>query len=330
MNAKILFLFPGQGAQYPGIGSDLIREYSLAEKIYTEASDVLGYDLVALCNDSQSGAINLTKYTQPVLLVHSYACLRVFLDQINRPVKAFAAAGHSLGEYTALVAAGSLSFEHALRLVARRGECMGEHGGGEMLALSLSEDQVRPHLASTHCEIAALNLAEQTVVGGWPEQLDQLTAAIDMDYPGKGGVRLKTEGAFHTSHMYPAAQKFRPTLDATEILSPEIQVASNTTGQFHTANVESVRDNLYQQLFKPVRWRDNLAAIADAQIDTIIEFGGGLGKGDSPSDKRPNLQGMILRAFRRVSVRPAYHAVINISTLESTIEALQNAEGSLG
>ena len=197
---------------------------------------------------------------------------------------------------------------------------MGEYGGGEMLAVSLTEDQIIPFLDSSNCEIAAFNLPEQTVVGGWPRDLDQLAAVIDAKFPGKGGIRLKTEGAFHTSHMYPAAQNFRPTLDEVDMSSPGLLVASNTTGQFHEANVEIIRDNLYNQLFKPVRWRDNLETIANSGVDRIIEFGGGLGKGTSPADKRPNLQGMILRAFRRANPRPDYRAVINLSTMEETIK----------
>ncbi len=322
MTTKTLLLFPGQGAQYPGIGSDLIQEFSLVQDIYREASDILGYDLVSLCNDAESGNINLTKFTQPVLLAHSYACLQALQQELQFPVEAFAAAGHSLGEYTALVAAGSLSFESALRLVSKRGECMGEHGGGEMLALSLTEDDLLPFIDASNCEIAAFNLPEQTVVGGWPEELDQLAAAIETGIPGKGGIRLKTEGAFHTSHMRPAAEKFRPILEETDIDTPEIRVASNTTGSFHSSEIESIRENLYYQLFKPVRWRDNLAAIAEEGVNRIIEFGGGLGKGASPAEKRPNLQGMIVRAFRRAKPRPEYHAVINLETLEKTCKAL--------
>ena len=321
LSAKTLLLFPGQGAQYPGIGSDLAREFPIAREMYSDASDILGYDLVALCNDSESGAINLTKFTQPVLLVHSYICLRVFEQYLGLSIDAFAAGGHSLGEYTALVAAGALSFEDALRLVSKRGECMGEHGGGEMLALSLTEDDLKPFIEASNCEISALNLPEQTVVGGWPDELDELTANIDEKIPGKGGVRLKTEGAFHTSHMYPAAQKFRPFLEETHMRAPKLQVASNTTGGFHSPDIESIRENLYLQLFKPVRWSDNLKAVANAGVERIIEFGGGLGKGDTPSDKRPNLQGMIVRTFRRANPRPDYHAVINVETLEATCKA---------
>lgn len=321
MSANTLLLFPGQGAQYPGIGSDLTREYPIARDIYSDASDILGYDLAALCNDAESGAINLTKFTQPVLLVHSYICLQVFQQHLGVSIDAFAAGGHSLGEYTALVAAGALSFEDALRLVSKRGECMGEHGGGEMLALSLTEDDIEPFIEASNCEIAALNLPEQTVVGGWPDELDQLTTNIDEKFPGKGGVRLKTEGAFHTSHMYPAAQKFRPFLEETHMRAPKLRVASNTTGAFHSPDIDRIRENLYLQLFNPVRWSDNLKAIMNAGVERIIEFGGGLGMGETPSDKRPNLQGMIVRTFRRANPRPAYHAVINVQTLEATCKA---------
>ncbi len=323
MSTRTLLLFPGQGAQYPGIGSDLIREFPIAREIYSDASDILSYDLATLCNDAESGAINLTKFTQPVLLVHSYICLRLFQQHLGVSVSidAFAAGGHSLGEYSALVAADALSFEDALRLVSKRGECMGEHGGGEMLALSLTEDDLKPFIEAGNCEIAALNLPEQTVVGGWPDDLDQLTANIDKKFPGKGGVRLKTEGAFHTSHMYPAAQKFLPFLEETHMRAPKLQVASNTTGTFHSPDIDSIRENLYLQLFKPVRWSDNLKTIANAGVERIIEFGGGLGKGETPSDKRPNLQGMILRTFRRANPKPAYHAVINVETLEATCKA---------
>ena len=322
MSKKIVFVFPGQGAQYPGIGSDLIEEFPLVAEIYQFASEVLGYDLVGLCNDAESGDIHRTKFTQPVVLVHSFACLQVLHRQLNDSVGPSAAGGHSLGEYTALVSAGSLSFENALRLVSKRGEFMGERGGGEMLALSLSESQLQPLIESSSCEIAALNLPEQTVAGGWPHELDQLTAAVESEFPGKGGVRLKTEGAFHTSHMYPAAKKFRATLESTEFLSPEFMVACNTTGRFHDSDVDEIRSNLYHQIFQPVRWSDNLTAIGEAGVDAIIEFGGGLGAGESPADKRPNLAGMIARAYRRSNPRPAYHSVINLQTLEATCNAL--------
>ena len=317
---KILFLFPGQGAQYPGIGSDLISEFSLAAEIYDQASSTLGYDMVALCNDATSGDINLTKYTQPVLLTHSFACMQVFLQESGHKHHPGFSCGHSLGEYGALIAGGALDFESALKLVSARGECMGKHGGGEMLAIPLSEDQLIPLIEPSPCEIAACNLPEQTVVGGWPEELDQVIVQIEQMFPGKPTTRLKTEGAFHTSHMFPAAQEFQTHLNESNLTKPKIPVASNVTGKFHDSEIDSIKHNLYLQLFKPVRWHSNLMTIAEQGIDAVIEFGGGLGAGNDPAEKRPNLAGTVTRSYRRLSPRPAYQSVINLKTLHNALE----------
>ena len=323
--SKVLFLFPGQGAQYPGIGSDLIREFPTAAAVYETASSVLGYDMIKLSSDESSADMNLTRYTQPVLLTHSYACLQVFLEHASDQIQPSFACGHSLGEYSALVAAGSLDIESGLRLVSARGECMGEHGGGEMLALPLSEEQLQPLVDSSPCEIAACNLPDQTVVGGWPAELDHFAAELETAFPGKTGTRLKTEGAFHTSHMTPAAEKFRSILDETEIALPNVPVASNVTGEFHESDGNSIRMNLYRQLFKPVRWYSNLMTIANAEVDVVIEFGGGLGSENDPATKRPNLAGTVARAYRRLKPRPKYYSVINLKTLETSLCVVSHA-----
>ena len=319
--SRVLFLFPGQGAQYPGMGSDLIRQFSTATAVYEQASETLGYDMEALSKD-ESGKINLTRFTQPVLLTHSFACLQVFLEQLSQEVNPSYACGHSLGEYGALLCAGSLDFESALRLVSARGELMGQQGGGEMLALSVSAEQLQPLINDSPCELAACNLPEQTVVGGWPNELDQFFTQVESAFPGKRGIRLKTEGAFHTSHMYPAAQEFKSVLESTEISMPRIPVTSNVTGDFHSGGVDDIRSNLYYQLFQPVLWYKNLKSIADAGVDAVVEFGGGLGPKNDPATKRPNLAGTVTRAYRRVSPRPAYHSVINLKTLETTLQKL--------
>ena len=124
----ILFVFPGQGSQYRGMGSDIHREFEIARGIYDRASAVLGYDIAELSFNDPEDKLNLTRYTQPALLTHSIACLEVFRDLTDNRFRPVAAAGHSLGEYSALVAAGALGFEDALRLVQKRGELMGEFG----------------------------------------------------------------------------------------------------------------------------------------------------------------------------------------------------------
>ena len=173
-NQRILFLFPGQGSQYLGMGQDLYQAYDCVRQTYQEASEILGYDMAALSFEDPQEHIHLTRYTQPALLTHSVACLRVFQELLARPILAEASAGHSLGEYTALVAAGALEFKTALNLVHHRGTLMGIHGTGEMEALPLGLKEAEL-LAEKHlCSIAACNLPDQTVVGGLSEDLDKL------------------------------------------------------------------------------------------------------------------------------------------------------------
>ncbi|MDH3789680.1 MAG: ACP S-malonyltransferase, partial [Xanthomonadales bacterium] len=179
---NILFIFPGQGSQYPGIGSDICEEYAIARDVYDQASQVLGYDIAELSFHDPDQQVNLTRYTQPVLLTHSIACLQVFRDLTDDKLKPSLAAGHSLGEYSALVAAGVLSFENALKLVQQRGDLMGTHGEGEMSAFPLNVDAVRP-LAERHfCAIAGCNLPEQTVIGGRSEDLEKVEQAVQEQF----------------------------------------------------------------------------------------------------------------------------------------------------
>ena len=213
---RILYVFPGQGSQYRGMGSDLCSEFAVARETYAEAGAALGYDIAKLSFEDPAGEIGLTRYTQPALLTHEIACLRVFDELTGGRVVPSLAAGHSLGEYTALVAAGCLGFADGLRLVKRRGELMGEHGEGGMLALGLAADAARAMADRHYCQVASINLPEQTVVGGRDADLEALAAEMERDNPRKRAVRLATEGAFHTYLMVAAARAFRETLDATE------------------------------------------------------------------------------------------------------------------
>ncbi|MEO1841446.1 MAG: ACP S-malonyltransferase, partial [Pseudomonadota bacterium] len=257
-NQRILFLFPGQGSQYLGMGQDLYQAYDCVRQTYQEASEILGYDMAALSFEDPQEHIHLTRYTQPVLLTHSVACLRVFQELLARPILAEASAGHSLGEYTALVAAGALEFKTALNLVHHRGTLMGNHGAGEMEALSLGLKEAEL-LAEKHlCSIAACNLPDQTVVGGLSEDLDNLVDELTEQFPNKRSSRLKTEGAFHTYYMVEAARRFRLILDKAPLISPQIRVLSNYTGGFHDDDPHSIKSRLFWQLTNPVRWHENL------------------------------------------------------------------------
>ncbi|MDP6391852.1 MAG: ACP S-malonyltransferase [Arenicellales bacterium] len=321
---KTLFLFPGQGSQYRGMGSDLYEDYACVREIYHEATDVLGYDMAELSFLDPDEQIHLTRYTQPALLTHSIACLKAYEEQATRRVIPQVSAGHSLGEYCALLSAGALDFRTALSLVSRRGELMSQYGEGEMEALPLRLEEAMP-LAQKHlCSIAACNMPDQTVVGGRPSDLDALVVEFTEQYPKKRSARLKTEGAFHTYYMVEAARHFRSVLDQATIRSPDLQVLSNYTGTFHDPDSRTIKSCLFWQLFHPVLWNDNLTTAVEGGINTIVEFGGGIGQGETPTEKKPNLAGIVRKTFRRATCPPVYHAVINSETLAETVEALSS------
>ncbi len=317
---NILFIFPGQGSQYPGIGSDLCEEYATARDVYDQASEVLGYDIAELSFRDPDDQVNLTRYTQPVLLTHSIACLQVFRDLTGDKLKPALAAGHSLGEYSALVAAGVLTFESALKLVQQRGDLMGTYGEGEMSAFPLNIDSIKPIAESHYCAIAGCNLPEQTVIGGRPEDLEKVEQAVQEQFERARPTRLKTEGAFHTYYMVEAARNYRAVLDTAEFAGSDTGVLSNFTGQVHDGDPAAIRAGLFFQLFHPVLWHANMQTAFEQGIDLVFEFGGGIGPADEPAGKRPNLQGMIKRILRAAKLSADYQAVINSATMAASAD----------
>lgn len=315
-DGRLMFVFPGQGSQYRGMGSDLHERFAVVRDTYAEASDVLGFDMRRLSFEDPASEIDLTRNTQPALMTHQVACLRAFDEVTGGGVKPVLAGGHSLGEYTALVAAGSLSFADGLRLVRRRGELMSEHGEGGMLALTMDAASARPLADRFCCQLASLNLPEQTVVGGADADLDALTGWLAEHQPRKRAVRLVTEGAFHTYFMVTAARHFREVLDGTRFAEPQVPVLSNYTGGLHEADPAAIRTRLFFQLFNPVDWVACLATALDEGVTGFIEFGGGLGKGETPAEKRPNLESIIRKTLRAADREASYQAVINSATLE--------------
>ncbi len=319
---QIIYVFPGQGSQYQGIGCDIYQEFAAAKRIYDQASDILNYDMARLSFENPDDQINLTRFTQPVLFTHQVACLTVYREIAEAPLTPVAAAGHSLGEYTALVAADALTFEDALRLVQKRGELMGAHGEGEMLAMAMDLETARPLADKHYCGIAGLNLPDQTVVGGATADLDLLAAESAEQYPRKRTVRLKTEGAFHTYYMVTAARRFRAVLEEAVFSKPRIRTLSNYTGGYHEADADAIRSRLFFQLFHPVNWIGCLETAMHDGVTTFIEFGGGIGAGKGPAEKRPNLEGMIKKATRRTDPRPQYLSAINTATIRATAAAM--------
>jgi len=302
------------------MGSDLCADFATAKKVYEQASDVLAYDVAELSFNNPEDKLNQTRYTQPALLTHSIACLEVFRDLTGDRMAPVMAAGHSLGEYSALVAAQALSFESALKLVQKRGELMGTYGEGEMTAFPLDIDTIRPIAERFHCAIAGCNLPQQTVIGGRGEDLALVETEVQEQFARKRPVRLKTEGAFHTYYMVEAAQHYRAVLEKAAFDLSEVQVLSNFSGDFHQPDPADIRARLFFQLFHPVLWNANLHTAFGGGIDTIIEFGGGIGTATEPEGKRPNLEGMIKKTLRLSDREARYLPVINSQTLANTVE----------
>ncbi len=321
-DGHIMYIFPGQGSQYKGMGGDLYQEYPAARQIYDTASRVLGYDIADLCFNDPDDRLNLTRFTQPALLTHSIACLEAFKELTGNRTVPLTAAGHSLGEYSALVAAGSLTFESALKLVQKRGELMSAYGDGEMTAFPLELDTIKPLAERHYCGIGGCNLPDQTVVGGRKEDLDRVEQDVLEQFPRKRAVRLKTEGAFHTYLMVEAAKHFRTALDQVDIAPPNLRVLSNYTGGYHDTDPETIKSRLFFQLFHPVKWIWNLRTVLQDGVTLFIEFGGGIGSGETPDAKRPNLESIVKKAMRHSQHSAEYLPVINSRTARESARAV--------
>lgn len=306
------------------MGGDLFKEFEAARKVYRQASEVLGYDVAELSFEDPQEQLNQTRFTQPALLTHSIACLEVFKDLTEDRLKPSMAAGHSLGEYSALVAANVLGFQSALKLVQKRGELMGTYGEGEMSAFPLNIDTIRPIAERFHCAIAGCNLPDQTVIGGRGEDLELVEQQVLEQFERKRPVRLKTEGAFHTYYMVEAARHYRAVLESAGFDLSDVRVLSNFTGAYHEPDPVGIRARLFFQLFHPVLWFSNLqTAFADGS-DVIFEFGGGIGFGTEPEDKRPNLAGIIKKTQRVTGHKTQYMPVINSKSLLDAVAFVQS------
>lgn len=299
------------------MGSDLVAEFDAARDVYARASEVVGYDMAELSFEDPRGELNQTRFTQPALLTHEFACVEAFRSVAGEPVTPILAAGHSLGEYSALVCAGALTFETGLKLVQRRGNLMSELGRGSMLATTLDLESARELADKHYCGIGGANLPDQTVISGDDADLATLEADLAATHPGKRAVRLNTGGAFHTFLMVGAAQQFRTVLEAAQFRSLDFGVLSNYTGRPHVDEPGAIRSRLFFQLFNPVRWMDCMRNAIEAGSDTIIEFGGGIGKGEAPGQKRPNLETIVKKSLKWREHSAQYLAAINVAGIRA-------------
>ena len=275
-------IFPGQGSQAVGMGADFATSYEAARDVFAQADDILGYNLSAICWSGPAAALDQTHYTQPALYVSSMAIWTVLQQQLPGAKPAWMA-GHSLGELTALTAAGALSFEAGVKLVQARGQTMrqaGERYPGAMAALlALELDKVEELCQSVSSETGKIvvlandNCPGQAVVSGEVEAVERLIE-LAAEAGARRAVKLAVSIAAHSPLMAAALEGFRQVINATTFSPPEVQIISNVNASPLTSPAE-IRQDLDQQLTQSVRWTDSMRALIDAGAQSFIEVGAG-------------------------------------------------------
>jgi [acyl-carrier-protein] S-malonyltransferase len=309
---KIGFLFPGQGAQRVGMGKELAREFPAARRVFEEADEALRFSLARLCFEGPEDELRLTANTQPATLATSIAALRAFQSECGANPEL--AAGHSLGEYSALVAAGAITLADALRAVRERGRLMQEAcpaGQGTMaaiLGLDLVAVKALCEEVSTGGEVAVpanLNAPGQIVVSG---NAGAVRRALEIAKERGGGasVELKVSAPFHCPLMQPARDGMAPVLERLDVRPLDFGVIANVTGEVNR-DAARVKPLLLEQITAPVRWEESMGTLAQGGVVSTVEFGAGR-----------VLAGLMRRINRNVKVLAAEDA----ASMKTTIAAL--------
>jgi malonyl CoA-acyl carrier protein transacylase len=311
------------------MGKDVYEESSAARAVYDTASRVSGIDVAALSFEGPKETLDSTAFCQLAVLTHSIACLAAFNEATGGRWRPDIVGGHSLGEYSALVASGALAFEDAVALIVRRGRLMAEHGRGRMAAFPLDLDSIKPLADAHYCGVGGCNLPDRTVVGGSEDDLEALLAAARVQFGRQKGGRLLDAGAaFHTYLMMEAAHHFKPLLEALPLRPAEIRTLSNHTGGFHATDTEAIKAALFFQMFNPVKWMHNLDAAFKCGINAIIEFGGGcrtsfVEEGEAGMPQQGNLEGFTRKTLRNLGLEGIYLPAINAESIRSSQKRLQ-------
>lgn len=291
MTKKIAFIFPGQGAQYPGMGKDFYDGYSVVRETFEEANDGLGRDLSKIILEGPEDVLTETRNSQAGIYVVSIALLRV-LQKLFQELKPTVCAGLSLGEYSAVTAAGYLPFEHGLPLVQYRGQFMNDacenHKGTMAVVLGLDADAVEEMVKDINLPndlwAANFNCPGQVVISGTIGGIEAGTEAAK----AKGAKRvlpLQVHGAFHSGLMKEAEQRLTPYVQNAPFKESSIQLVMNVPGNY-TKEVSHVRQNLIRQVTQPVRWEQGVRRMVEQGIELFIEIG--CGKTLSGFNKRIN------------------------------------------
>lgn len=288
--SKKAYVFPGQGAQFVGMGKNLYDENPVAKEMFEKANEILGFRITDLMFDGTEEDLRQTKVTQPAIFLHSV----ILAKTLGEEFKPDMVAGHSLGEFSALVAAGALSFEDGLRLVSKRAQAMQkacELQPSTMAAvLALPDEKVEEICASIDEVVAPANYNcnGQLVISGSIEGIDKACEKL-LEAGAKRALKLKVGGAFHSPLMQPAQEELSEAINAAEFKTPVCPVYQNVDGKPHTDPAE-IKENLIKQLTAPVRWTQDVEAMIADGATEFIELGPG-----------NVLQGLVKKINRQVS-----------------------------
>ncbi len=274
---KTAYVFPGQGSQEVGMGYDLYKSSPEAKKVFDEADQALGFSLSKLCFEGPADELRETINSQPALLTTSIAHLKA-IPQLNSVIKADLLAGHSLGEYTALVVANALDFADVVRLVRERGRLMHEAGkiepGGMAAIIGLDQDVVEEITQESGAELANINCPGQIVVSGTKQSI---VNSIDLAQArgAVGAVPLEVSGAFHSRLMKPVVDDMTWAISQVNFRTPEIPIIANSTAEPVTTAYE-VREELIRQICNCVLWQRSIEYMAENDVSVFIEVGPGI------------------------------------------------------
>ena len=277
MNKKIALLFAGQGAQAVGMGKDLAAEFPVAASLFQEADEILGFPLSQITFEGPADELTKTSVCQPALYVHGLACLAALKEKLPQFVF-HAAAGLSLGEFTAHAAAGTFDFRTGLELVAKRSQAMQEacektHGGMAAI-IGGDEKRVRELASAADVDVANLNSPGQIVLSGEATKIAR-AVSLAKEYGARKAVELQVAGAFHSRLMESAYLKLKEVLEKTSINSPEVPVVCNVEAQA-VSEPEAIRRTLADQVTGSVRWTESVNYLLDdLGCQQLIELGPG-------------------------------------------------------
>jgi [acyl-carrier-protein] S-malonyltransferase len=310
---KYSIVFPGQGSQSLGMLSDLNSNFPLVSEVFQEASDSISIDLWKILNENQE-ALNLTENTQPIMLAAGYATYKVLSEETN--LSPVSMAGHSLGEYSALVASNSINFFDAVQLVRKRGELMQTavpSGTGSMAAILGLDDAAITNIcqkASNKGVVEAVNFNSpgQVVIAG---EKDAVAHACELmkEAGAKRALVLPVSVPSHCSLMKEAAAKFKTYIESVEFKTSNTKVIHNVDADY-AGDIKDIRAKLVEQLYMPVLWASSVNKMKESGVEKLIEVGPG-----------KVLSGLTRRIDKSLSAS----AIIDVSSLKSTIEEISNA-----